>query len=498
MSLNDDLVAPFLDVPPAPRTPKHAERDGNSEKGPASEHLLPHLNRASSFRKTMINTTKCFIGAASFELPWAFMQAGLVGSVAGVCFLAAISSFSLQRLAMCPVLVHETTQARAIRSNTHEGEIRDEARGLYLTYPAIGRVCFGAWGEAVSWFGVLAMTLGVAGSYFVFIATTMAELTDLDMNAWLAITLVVVSVFSWLRRLSVLAYTSAFGIMALILAVVVTSVDAAQNHTPNVGDLDFWKWDTYPLFLGNAGFLYLISTAILPLAQDMETPERFPGALNNSIVFVTLLNLAFAIFAWASYGSCDEHHDDDDEKTCVQSNVIDNLTAGGLATTVKLLLCVDLLFTSIMFLYPVNEAIEEQIFGPPKANPMRSPHVSFVLDEEEGRNHLGVCGQLDKWITWKKNMVRTCLAVAVALVAHLVPSFSLLTGLTGGFGNNILGFILPPVYYWTLKEKAGAWVDEKGKRIRVFEQGALLFTFLFGCFFLVLSTYSFIAAIASS
>ena len=46
----------------------------------------------------------------------------------------------------------------------------------------------------------------------------------------MAITLVVVSVLSWLRRLSVLAFTSAFGIAALILAVVVTSVDAAQYH----------------------------------------------------------------------------------------------------------------------------------------------------------------------------------------------------------------------------------------------------------------------------
>ena len=130
------------------------------------------------------------------------------------------------------------------------------------------------------------------------------------------------------------------------------------------------------------------------------------------------------------------------------------------------------------FLYPVNEAIEEAIFGPPKPNPMRSPHVSFVLDEEEGKD-VGLCGQLSKRTTWYcmlnnpkktkillfiplsnssscpssclrpnlnhnlhhpnivpryKNGLRTCMAIGVALVAYLVPSFSLLTGLTGGFG----------------------------------------------------------------
>ena len=92
----------------------------------------------------------------------------------GIVFLALISSFSLQRLAICPALVHEN-MPRAVRHNVHEGRIRDQVKGLYLTYPAIGRACFGTWGYAISWFGVVAMTLGVAGSYFVFIASTMAE-----------------------------------------------------------------------------------------------------------------------------------------------------------------------------------------------------------------------------------------------------------------------------------------------------------------------------------
>ena len=64
---------------------------------------------------------------------------------------------------------------------------------------------------------------------------------------------------------------------------------------------------------------------------------------------MTVLNLAFGLFAWASFGSCDQHHTDDGKSpSCVKQNVIDNLTVGGLSTAVKLLLCIDLLFTSIM------------------------------------------------------------------------------------------------------------------------------------------------------
>ena len=48
---------------------------------------------------------KCFVGAASFELPWAFMQGGRMGSVLGLLGLAACSFFALSRLAQCAHMV---------------------------------------------------------------------------------------------------------------------------------------------------------------------------------------------------------------------------------------------------------------------------------------------------------------------------------------------------------------------------------------------------------
>jgi len=68
------------------------------------------------------HTRLSFIGAASFELPWAFTQGGLVGSTVGVLFLALMSMFSLNRLAQCSVM-------------TAEG-------GRTKTFPEIGRGTF--------------------------------------------------------------------------------------------------------------------------------------------------------------------------------------------------------------------------------------------------------------------------------------------------------------------------------------------------------------------
>lgn len=231
-----------------------------------------------------------------------------------------------------------------------------------------------------------------------------------------------------IRRLRILAFTSLFGIAALLAAVVAVMTDASARSAPEpFRNLDPVNLDTYPLFLGNAAFLYLISTAILPLYQDMdaESLPYFRVTFDSSTLFVTILNLGFGLFAWTQYGTCVDGHD----HNCVQGNVIDNLSVGPLKTVVQLLLCVDLIFTSVVFLYPFNEALER----------------TFLT----GSMQTNLCSVHE----WKRNILRTFTVLMVGLVAYLVPSFSLLTGLTGGFGNNILGFILPTLFYWRLQSQ---------------------------------------------
>ena len=80
------------------------------------------------------------MGAASFELPWAFSKGGLVGSMVGVLGLALMSSFSLGRLAECP----------------------NFSRCGSTTYPELGREAFGDVGFALA-FVAFRVALGAAG-----------------------------------------------------------------------------------------------------------------------------------------------------------------------------------------------------------------------------------------------------------------------------------------------------------------------------------------------
>ena len=169
----------------------------------------------SSFLRTVINITKCFVGAASFELPWAFSKAGLAGSMIGITALALMSSFSLRRLSECP----------------------EFSRCGATAYPELGREAFGDVGFALAWFGTITMTLGVCGSYFVFISKTLHELTGAPTLLMLFATLFFVGTLSWLKRLKTLAFTSALGVGALVLAVIVVTVHAAEPR--DSGELIF-------------------------------------------------------------------------------------------------------------------------------------------------------------------------------------------------------------------------------------------------------------------
>ena len=101
------------------------------------------------------------------------------------------------------------------------------------------------------------------------------------------ITCVLLTPLSWIKSLKWLALTSLFGVTALLFAVFATTADAAENshnYSHQFKEIPLVKWDTYPLFLGNAAFLYLISTAILPLDQGMATKDSFSRPFTGAMV----------------------------------------------------------------------------------------------------------------------------------------------------------------------------------------------------------------------
>ena len=91
--------------------------------------------------------------------------------------------------------------------------------------------------------------------------------------------------------------------------------------------------------------------------MDARSAPQFRRTFDSSVVFVTLINLAFGLFAWLQFGSCnDSDHGSGGggsgfSSGCIAGNVIDNLRSGPVKVAVQVLLSIDLIFTSIVFLY---------------------------------------------------------------------------------------------------------------------------------------------------
>ncbi len=374
-----------------------------TDQEPVRDVWGPNL-RQSTFR-TFFNVTKCFVGAASFELPWAVMQGGWIVSLFGILILAAVSFYTLVLLTRCGHLTSELD------------------RKPTPTYPEIGRCAFGLPGAIIAYFGIFAMTLGVVGSYFVFIGSTLSQLlcqfdSRLTPAAMTGIILPLIILLSWLRSYRFLAPTSILGVFALLAAVIIVLVDGFTHHS--IQPIDAYPaatWSTVPLFLGNAAFLYLIHSVILPTEQSMQQREHYPRAVLSSVVLVTVVNVVFAWLAYFLYA----------EET--NGNVINNLAPGVLKVIVQVALTLDLIGSSVLFLLPPFELFERAIWD---LSQKRSFRVEVL-----------------------RNVLRTVIVGTSCGLALLVPCFSVLTGFSGGFGNCILGLILPPVMYVRLQFKRG-------------------------------------------
>ena len=280
-----------------------------------------------------------------------------------------------------------------------------------------------------------------------------------------------------------------FGIAALIGALFVSVYDAVTYHEAKAwSSYPQWEIKTYPKFFGSAAFLYLIHIVVLPSEQTMSKRSEFPVAINRSVIFVTVLNLAYALVVYAYYGQS------------VRGNAMDNLEAGFLKTLIRLLLSIDLLCTGALFLLPVSRALEQEL----------EKRTSFFRSSNLTHTRL----------------LQTLSVVLISCIAVLVPDFALLTGLSGGFGNNIIGFLLPALIYCKLQfdrgyfhgiipssplplrpEEADAhprWRDstpvpavrEPSFSVRVFELLLCAFVIVFSVLMMLLTTTSFVEAIS--
>ena len=336
-------------------TPPHL---ADSPSQPGSSQLL-------SSTQATISIVKGIAGAGIFALPYAFAQSGLLAGVAATLLLALLSSYSITLL---------VAVKRAVFG------------GAAVTYLDVSQRILGDEAARLASVAVVACSLGVATAYLDFIRCMCKSLLpaiaeSYGSGVFLLPVLPIVIALCLLRSYRLLSLTALIGDVSILLGALcvvsygLSSVRSSAADSSPASTADSFstsdyllKPSTFPLFLSTAAFLFCVHFFILPIQANMQHPAHFSRSVRHSFLLTSLFNVAFGTIGLLCFRS-------------PSSVVLDNIEGGVWVWSVKLLLCVDMVFSYAVVFFPGRELIEHALLG--KDSPPSSPDGSrgAVLSE---------------------------------------------------------------------------------------------------------------------
>ena len=411
ISRNNDEISPFNNNDGRRPSPFDFSSLSRSDNGDCNSHV-----RMNEF-ETGASIVKAIMGAGSFALPWAF---SLMGYIAGPLFLVALMFLAIYSLKILVRVARGTTNTTTITSSSPSSP-------PLVSYVEVARATFGVSGARLSYAASISASIGVCGSYLVFIAANLQSLlatsstTQISQSTLVLATLPFAIGLSSIKDMKHFAFTSLLGDVSVILGMAVvliygffyhtstveptSSIQEDQEITANNDWIAIGSMNTIPLALGSIGYLFLIHFLVLPIESSMARRESFDKVAMTSFTVCAVLSGTFGIIGYGMFGSSTEQI------------VLLNVQGSWFVSAVQLLLCIDLLFT-----YPV----------------VMRPSIVIV---EQSLDRLAVhCGNVGP------HAVACVLLGCVAAAASMfVPAFGLLSGLVGGVSQAFLAFCLPPL-----------------------------------------------------
>ncbi|ELR24157.1 Transmembrane amino acid transporter protein [Acanthamoeba castellanii str. Neff] len=375
---------------------------------------------------------KAVVGAGSFALPWAFLQAGLFGGMIGILVLAILSCYTIRMLIQCKrELVGKSDR--------------------YVTYVDIAREVYG---RVVAWTlyaAIVITSIGACSAYLVFwyyssrpsachplftepvpcpFSGNMLESVSrgkLESMYWVFILAGPLILFTWIRSFRYLAFTSIIGDIALVLAMITMFVEGFKEESvenPFGGEYPPIQYLSYPKFFGAAAFLFCVHMLMVPIEQSMHTPKNFGKAVYGSFLVVTVLNLVFAAIGYEAFDYKYMLY-----KGATKDIIINNLPDNVFVDVARVALVFDLFFTFIVVIVPARDIIETSLLTPNQ-----------------------------RWNTIKRYAIRTVMVGICVGIGVGVKQFSDLIGLVSGLSLSFMAFVLPPMLHMRLFWARLDWV----------------------------------------
>ena len=386
-----------------------------------------------------INLGKCICGAGSFALPHVFLNEGVLGGTLAMLVCGSLAMTTMQSLNHSRRLV--ATTITTLDENT-------QAVGVVpKSYVELAELSLGDNAAKAVFALTLAASLGVCSTYIVFIGQTMASLSIMgegdgmlskftnDVKFWEVVTAATVLPLSLIRNYGIFAFTSALGVSAILGGMMVTLlygvfVDPGGGIVEAlmaVQRLKMWPESFQTAFGGSFGtiaYLFCINFLTFPIINSMKDAENdYDDAVTYAVTVIWIVNCIFAILCLGFYGDT------------TQDLILGNLDGGSrYLSALKLLLCVDLIFTFPIVFSSARQILENALLRDNNKNVVKE--INAAGDEEEAVS-------MPMRLALSRAII-TGGAVATCLGLSQLGGFGVVANLVGGVAQGTLAFVLPP------------------------------------------------------
>eukprot|EP01018_Ginkgo_biloba_P011949 Gb_34829 [translate_table: standard] len=370
-----------------------------------ADERLPLLGHAG--RKGRASTSQAFgniivsiVGTGVLGLPYTFRVSGWAPALGSIVLAGSLTYYCMMLLVRCRYKLEKMGHLNI------------------STYGDIGGQTYGKSGRYIAETMVLISQCGGCVAYMVFIGQNMSS-TFTGSNekySLFVFSLVPVEIaLAWVRSLSSLAPFSVFADICNVLAMGIVIKDNFHFFTglnkisplTNLGGL--------PFVAGVAVFSYEGFSMTLILESSMRKTHKFGKVLGLALLLITAVYIGFGFSGYAAYGNQ------------TQDIITLNLPNDWSTVAVKIGLCIALVLTFPVMMYPVHEMFEEKLLESSWFHKLcfSSPSVQKIL----------------------LNTLRGICIVTLAILASSVPGFGIFVSLVGSTVSALLAFVFPTLLH---------------------------------------------------
>ncbi|KAI8876269.1 hypothetical protein K501DRAFT_279593 [Backusella circina FSU 941] len=305
------------------------------EKGIQQEHIEDVPQGTATEGKTLFMFLKAFIGTGVIFLPGSFVNGGLLMSLVLLTVVGGLCLFAFHIL----YIVQQQTG----------GNYGEVARHLYGNWLCI----------LIDTFLVISQ-MGFVSSYLIFISENIGIVVNALSNChapfkpeyYIWFVLIAIIPITWVKRIERLSIlmiiADAFIAFGLISILYFASSQISHHGVAN--NIVMVNTEHFALMVGTAVFSFEGIGIILPIANGMKDPSKFPKIMNIGMLIVLCILALIGTIGYLAYGDA------------TQASVVSNLPKSPLSTTVQLLYACAIILSTPLVLYPAVSILESYVF----------------------------------------------------------------------------------------------------------------------------------------